>query len=377
MSMLEHIHDAIPHLSEALSEFVTGDHVLDWFRTVADTPAPSQTSSALRGRAIQESLASTGSLPPSAYRADVFSTGSDMITHGTGGTRFVAHLDEISYVTAGPRDDDGWPLIAYCYHLADGPRPARVIRWSDDRDYHVADEGLVVGTEASLRYRSSADFALQSGDRIALWSPVELETGTTRLTGAIDNAAGVAASLAAAETLARADIPFSLLLPDEEEGPAGCSSSTISRGAARTFPHVDPAPLTVVVDTQGLGADDLAATDDHRRAFGATLAEYSSQTRGGVTPPPLYSGLTALSRELTAEGTPFRPTTGYVPRSDDAMAQLFTRDIALVGYPGINRHFDHGLPATNLDDLVSLGRTLVFAAAASHLGLLPGVRARA
>ncbi len=265
--------------------------------------------------------------------------------------------------------------MAYCYHLADGPRPARVIRWTDERGYHVADEGLVVGTEARLSYRSGADFSLRSGDRVALWSPVELEAGTTRLTGSIDNAAGVAAGLAAAEALVAAGVPFSLLLPDEEEGPSGCSSSTISRGAARTFPHLAPAPLTVVVDTQGLGTVDLAATDDHRQPFGATFAEYSSQTRGGVTPPPLYAGMTTLSQELTAEGTPLRAASGYVPRSDDAMAQLFTRNICLIGYPGINRHFDHGLPATNLDDLIALARTLAFTAAASHLGLLPGVRA--
>lgn len=374
MSMLEQIHDAVPDLAKALTELVTDEHVLDWFRTVADTPGPSQTASALRGRAIQKAFASADTLPVGAYQADVFDTGSDLITHRGGGARFVAHLDEISYLTAGMRDDDGWPLIAYCYHLADGPRPARVIRWSEDRGYHVADEGRVLGTEARLSYRSNDDFSLQSGDRITLWSAVELETATTRVTGAIDNAAGVAAGLAAAEALVAADVPFSLLLPDEEEGPAGCSSSTISRGAARTFPHLDPAPLTVVVDTQGLGTGDLAATDDHRRPFGATFAEYSSQTRGGVTPPPLYAGMTALSRELTAEGTPLRAASGYVPRSDDAMAQLFTRNICLVGYPGINRHFDHGLPATNLDDLVALARTLAFTAAASHLGLLPGVR---
>lgn len=371
MTILDRIHDELPDLEWNLTELATQSRLLDWFRVIGDTPAPSQTAGALRGTAIRSALADNGTLVRGRYDTDLAGSGCEYVQHGVDGARLVAHLDEISYVYAGPRSDEGWPLLAYCYHLADGPRRARVVRWGREGGYNVVDEGQVVGTSDQLHYRSDHELELQPGDRVALWSPVAADEGSTRVTGAIDNAAGVAACVVAAEILDASDIPFSLLLPDEEEGPAGCSSVTISRGSARVYPHLEPAPLTLVVDTQGLSDDDLSVTDGHRHPYGATLSEYSSQTRGGVTPPPLYAALRELADALTDAGHPVRPATGYVPRSDDAVTQLYTRQIGLLGYPGINRHFDQGLPATNLQDLVSLARALAVTSAASHLRLLP------
>jgi hypothetical protein len=371
MTTLDRIYDELPDLERNLTELATESRLLEWFRVIGDTPAPSQTAGALRGAAIRSALATNGTLARGRYDSDVAGSGCEYVQHGVDGARLVAHLDEISYVYAGPRSDEGWPLLAYCYHLADGPRRARVVRWAPDHGYNVVDEGQVVGTSERLHYRSDAGLDLQPGDRVALWSPVSADEGSTRVTGAIDNAAGVAACVVAAEVLDASDVPYSLLLPDEEEGPSGCSSTTISRGAARVYPHLEQAPLTLIVDTQGLSDHDLSITDGHRHPYGATLSEYSSQTRGGVTPPPLYAGLRELADALTNAGAPVRPATGYVPRSDDAVAQLYTRHIGLLGYPGINRHFDQGLPATNLLDLVSLARALAVTSAAAHLRLLP------
>jgi hypothetical protein len=38
---------------------------------------------------------------------------------------------------------------------------------------------------------------------------------------------------------------------------------------------------------------------------------------------------------------------------------LQSNRLVVLGYPGINRHFDQGLPTVNLHDLVNLARALV------------------
>ncbi len=368
---LDQIHAKLPELQVTLDELVAPELVLDWFQALADTPAPSQTASCTRGLVVAKRLRERGVLEPARYESDYRGTGSDLLVNGDGGARIVAHLDEISYVSAGTAGDDGWPLAAFCYSLADGPRAARVVRWHPVEGYRIVDEGTVDGTSERPYYRSNADAGLTPGDRVCLHSPAELELGSGRLTGSIDNAAGVAAALVASEVLARHDVPFSLVLTDEEEGPAGLGSLTMSIGAMRVFPVLPEAPLTIVTDTHVLGEQGLAATDGLRQSWGASLTESSSMTRGGVTPPHLYAALRALAAELTGAGIPIRDAEGYVPRSDDVAAQLFTRDLCLLGYPGVNRHFDQGLPATNLNDLCTLARALVFTAAAAWLGALP------
>jgi len=373
---LDQIYATLPGLHATLDELIAPDLMFDWFQALSDTPAPSQTASCTRGLVVARRLRERGVLDPARYERDYLGTGSDLLVNGNGGARIVAHLDEISYISAGAAGDDGWPLAAFCYSLADGPRAARVVRWQPVEGYRVVDEGIVDGTGDRLFYRSNADAGLKPGDRVCLHSPAQLEPGGGRLTGSIDNAAGVAAALVASEVLTRHNVPFSLVLTDEEEGPAGLGSITMSIGAMRVFPVLPEAALTIVIDTHVLGEQGLAATDGLRQSWGASLAETSSMTRGGVTPPHLYAALRALAAELTAAGTPVRDAEGYVPRSDDAAAQLFTRDLCLLGYPGMNRHFDRGLPATNLNDMCNLATALVFTAAAAWLGALPTGRHR-
>ena len=367
---LDQIAVELPGLRATLDELATPDLLFAWFRAVADTPAPSQTASRTRGLVVEQRLRDRGVLGLARYESDYQGTGSDLLVNGKGGARIIAHLDEISYLAAGVADEDGWPLTAFCYSLADGPRAARVIRWLDEA-YRVVDEGVVDGAGDRLRYRSNVGADLSPGDRVCLYSPAQIHSGGMRLTGSMDNAAGVAAALVAGEVLTRHNVPFSLVLPDEEEGPAGHGSMTMSIGAMRVFPVLPEAALTIVIDAHVLSEQGLAATDGHRRSWGASLAESSSMARGGVTPPPLYAALRALAAELTAAGMPVRESEGYVPRSDDVAAQLFTRDLCLLGYPCANRHFDHGLPATNLNDLCALAAVLVVTAAAAWLGALP------
>lgn len=366
--LLHRADDAYPALSAEIELLATPERILDTLRRVGDVAAPSQTTSHTRGPVVSGLLADRGVLSAATYDRDFRGTGTDLVRSGDGGARLVAHLDEISYVLAGPADDGHWPLYAYCYHLADGPRGARVVRWCGE-GYRIVSEGELLTAGGDLVYRPGDGARPEPGDRVVLHTPTRRDPDSTRVTGAIDNAAGVAAVLVACEILARCGVPFTAVLTDEEEGPSGCASTTINRGAMRVFPHLPAAPVTVVVDTQGLAADELRAADGHRQGWAACLNEYSSQTRGAVTPPHLYAPLRHLACELTSAGIPVRDNRGgYTPRSDDAAAQMFTRDVCLLGYPGVNRHFDHGMPAANLEDLRALAGALAYTAAVAAVG---------
>lgn len=343
------------------------ERVLEVLRVVADTAGPSQTASDTRGVAIHALLEGRGNLGEEAlYERNLAGTGCDVLRVGTGaGIRIVAHLDEISYLLAGHEDTDGWPLAPFCYHLAEGPREAAVLRHRPQQGYQIVSTGTLDGPPDRVRYRSLDGDELHPGDRIILRSAIEADLGTGRVTGSLDNAAGVSAALLAAEACQKLGVPVTVVLTDEEEGPAGASSQTIARGAARLAPVLEPTTLTVVVDVHGLPPTVNAEVGDHRVPFGASLAEYSSGGRGAVTPPPLFHQI----RELLdhPDSSQLRVTTnlgGHVPRSDDVIATLASPAVCLLGYPGSDRHFDQGLPATNLQDLVDLTRALTMLAAA-------------
>lgn len=366
-----------PSFLNTLEEIVTTDRIIETLMLIADTPAPSQTASATRGRVIEELARHRGLLASGGqYVPDAFGSGGDLLEAGTGGVRFITHIDEISYVLAGASSDGRWPLVAYCYHLADGKRPAAVIRHSDVDGYQIFSKGVVDEFESQLFYQTEDRVLLEGGDRIILRSPVAVDQNSGRVTGSLDNAAGVASALVAAEVLSVLGIPYSLVLPDEEEGPAGKASQTISRGSTRLLRHLSSAPLTVVTDIHGLSPRDLADTDWHQTAWGVSFPEYSSSTRGSVTPPPLYRGLRgyfgSLAQECDLRVKPNRG--GYTPRSDDVVAMMHSPMICLLGFPGSNRHFDAGLPTANVKDLAALAKALAAVGAATGANAVSGMR---
>lgn len=370
---LETILSAYPSFLTSMQQLIDGEAMEGALRDIADTPAPSQIGSMTRGAVVERLADRYGILESGAtYVSDAYDSGGDVLARGTDGLRMVAHLDEISYLLTGGPVDGRWLLRPYCYHLADGPRSAAVIRYDRDGSYRIISRGEVGNDETSqVWYRPDAEVSLRPGDRVFLPSPLEVEPHTARVTGSLDNAVGVAATLLAARLLAHLDIPFSVVLPDEEEGPAGSSSQTISRGAARLLPRLPSAPLTVVTDIHGLSDAELRRTEHHKLPWGASLAESSSGARGSVTPPPLYHQLSELLFGLEEHGIQVRPNTdGYIPRSDDVVAMLHSRNVCILGFPGMNRHFDHGKPAGNLNDFVALSRALALLGAATASGTM-------
>lgn len=351
-------------------ERITPDAVHELLALVADTPAPSGTSSLTRGLQVQRWCEKEGLLREGTrLQLDAFRTGCDLLSSAGGGLRMLAHLDEISYLFEGPTEDElRWWVTPYCYHLAELPAPARAVRFGADGTWSIVSTGHVSTREGRHAFETDSPVLLAPGDRIALASDV-VRDPSGRLTGSLDNAAGVTAGLLAASVLSRFGVPFSLALTDEEEGPSGAASQTISRGASRLFRHLDDAPLTVAIDIHGVPDADAAVVDGHRRPWGASLAEFSSHGRGSVAPPQLYAGVAQLLCGLDDRGVVVRQNVGgYVPRSDDVVAMTHGNRVVILGYPGENRHFDRGLPAAHIDDLVHLARALVVLAVAVHTG---------
>lgn len=363
--VLASIEKAHPGFLEGALDAIDEDAAYKTLKTVADVPAPSQTASMTRGRVMEELLEKKGLLSDGvSYARNAFDSGCDVLERGAGGIRFVAHMDEISYIVSGGGRDGVWPLTAFCYHLADGPRRARATRYSAKSGYHVAAEGEI-RNEGGLCFLSEDGGDLQPGDRVVLNYPIERDGSGSRVTGHIDNAAGVACVLLASEILCRAGIPFSAVFTDEEEGPAGKSSQTIARGAARVYPHLGPAALDVVIDVHGLSDEELRNADSHRLSWGASLAEFSSHARGSVTPPHIYATVKDVAETLSEHDVSVRQNVGgYVSRSDDVAVMMRSARVAILGYPGINRHFDSGLAAANLTDLRDLSIALAVLGAA-------------
>lgn len=365
MTILDNLGSQYPDLAADLSR-IDAATVFSALQAIADVPAPSQLSAALRGPAVRSLLRQWD--PDLADRLEVNLFGSGAVTLSSGSNphvRLVAHLDEISYLLrSAEQTSAGWPLTAYCYHLADRPQPARVIRYDVDGGTAVVATGHIQGQEGDIHFcPDDPSVRLVPGDRITLYSAAQ-RVGDHDVTGSLDNAAGVVTVLLAARVLHEAGISYSVVLPDEEEGPAGQSSQTISRGAARALGRVEPATLTIVVDIHGLPPSHDPTTDGDER-WGASFPESSSSARGSVTPPPIYRWLTGLVPQMQTWGIRVRPNVGgYVPRSDDVVAMLHSNAVAILGYPGVNRHFDHGLPTANLEDLADLSKALAFIGAA-------------
>lgn len=350
-----------PSLIDEINSRVTPEALLTVLRSIADTPAPSGASSLTRGEVVQSWFESTRLEAAGAtLQRDAFDSGCDILTSETGGISILAHLDEVSYLLREPVEPGLWRVAPYCYHLAEKPAPARIVRFAPDGTWRLLCDAQISLKDGHHLVAFPVDVELKPGDRVVLASPLAHDENTGRVTGSLDNAAGVAAALLASEAMLGCGIPFSTYLTDEEEGPSGAASQTISRGAARLLRRRAPAALTVAVDIHGLGKADLERNQNYRLPWGASLAEYSSGGKGSVARPDIYASLMQALEPLASRGVRVRANIGgHVPRSDDVVAMLHSNRVVILGYPGENRHFDRGLPAVNLQDLVDLARALV------------------
>lgn len=387
MTGLDGLDRTLAGLHGAVERHVTRARVRRYLSALVDTPAPSTFAGPMRVPVLRRLLAEDGALAtPTQLIGDFCQTGSPVILTGASAAAkplwLFAHLDTISYLVQ-PFDGARYPLVPFCVHLVrDGTRPAQAHRFDLARNalVRIAD-GRIESEAGRPSFRPDAGAPpLRPGDRVTLSSCYREDADTGIFTGAMDNAGGVAALAVAAPVLAEAGIDAMLAFPDEEEGPVAPGNHMIGRGSSRIVSLLPAPELAIVADVQQAGGDPDADTrggveNSARLGGGALLAEFSSVARGAVTPPDLYALAHHTAGRLAGLGVLIQESNNaYSSRSDDVSLMLKTPNIVQLGFPGFNRHHDHGEPRAHLDDVVHLAKALVYMAA---LGPLMAERRRA
>jgi putative aminopeptidase FrvX len=366
--VLEDLRSKLKALQPAVDRHITRERLVRYLKAIADTPAPSTAASAIRGPVLRELLRQDGALDARLTLDTNFANtaGTVILTGDRLADKplwYFAHLDTISYLVR-PVEGERYPLIPFCYHLiTDGLREARCYR------FDIATARYVVAAEGQLESQSGEPFfrpadpatPIMPGDRVVLATRSAPESDGN-WTGHFDNAGGVAALAVAAPVLAAAGFEAMLAFPDEEEGPTGSGNQIIGRGGSRIIDRLAPPDLAVVVDMQQAeyGPKSEAGV---RLGRGAVLSEFSSLARGAVTPPHLLAIARELVRLLDDRGVKVQEAfNSYTSRSDDVSVMLKTPNILLLGFPGLDRHFDTRLPTANPDDIVELSKALVYMA---------------
>lgn len=369
--LLSRLQADVERLRPTVDAYITGERMARYLKAIADTPAPSTAASAMRAPVLRELLEADHALGARlALDVNYANTSSTVILTGAdSGAKplwYFAHLDTISYL-AGPPGGERQPLIPFCYHLTEeGRRDALCYRFDLQSGRYVASEGFLESEQGKPYFRpADPSFRLGSGDRVV---PVASSApgADGHWTGHFDNAGGVAALAVAAPVLAEAGFDAMLAFPDEEEGPHGFGNQVIGRGGSRIIDRLPPPDLAMVADMQQAGDDTHpgdAQDSTVRLGKGAVLSEFSSLGRGAVTPPHLLGLARHLMNLIDKYGVKVQePQNSYTSRSDDVSVMLKTPNILLLGFPGLNRHFDTGLPKANLEDIVNLSKALVYTA---------------
>ncbi len=376
MTDLENLDRTLAGLQGRVERHITRARVRRYLSALVDMPAPSTFAGPMRVPVLRRLLAEDRAFTTRLHlHGDFRRTGSPVILTGANEVAkplwYFAHLDTISYLVQ-PFDGVRYPLVPFCVHLIrDGARPAQAHR------FDLACNALVPIAQGRLESDDGAasfrpvDGAppLRPGDRVTLSSCYSEDAETGQFNGSMDNAGGVAALALAAPVLAEAGIEAMLAFPDEEEGPVAPGNHMIGRGSSRIVSLLPAPDLAIVADVQQAGGDPDADTrggveNSARLGAGAVLAEFSSVARGAVTPPDLYAIAHHTAGRLASLGVLVQESNNaYSSRSDDVSVMLKTPNILQLGFPGFNRHHDHGVPRAHLDDVVHLAKALVYMAA--------------
>jgi hypothetical protein len=366
----------LPSLTRALARLsvmqplvdshITVERIRRYVASISSVASPSTAASVFRGPILRELLQETKAFENGNlhFHLNFEKTGNSVIFTGTKNIRkklwYVAHLDTVSYLIQ-PREGSRYPLVPFCHHLIqNGKRLAVAYRFVPSNfGYEIVARGCLESEDSRPFFRpESGDLNLKPGDRVVFSTSYREDRLTGDITADIDNAGGVAALLAAAPLLAAAKVEALIAFPDEEEGPPGSGNQMIGRGSSRILNLLPVPELVVVSDVQQTGGEGA------KLGGGAILSEFSSLTRGAVTPPHLYALAVEFVAALQEVGVKIQlSNNSYTSRSDDVSVMLKTPNILLLGFPGFNRHFDLGEPTANIYDLVNLAKSMVYFAA--------------
>ena len=351
-----------PDLWDRMAAIAQPERYFDLFRQLSDNYSPTLTVSRVQGELVAGLLAAEADAGQLSVDKNLRRSGSIGIRLGTAPAPiwFSAHGDICSYLT-GARDEKGYPLIPFCMPRADaGSRLAVALAApAGPGSLAIIGEGAMV-TEADGTVFFATEAELPLWTRVVYQSEAVWNRETDEIHGYIDNQAGSAAHLLAAQILAAYDVNVQFVINDEEEGPVDMGNQGFSRAMSRLLHRtpVDELPEIVVVsDTHQQGSFQASGAADYF-GRGALFTGVSSRARGAVTPPQLVAFNRELIQFLTDQGIGAAESPGYVGRSDDISAMQYTQNVVIVGSAGTSSHF-HRTPTARCGDLVNLTKTLV------------------
>ena len=360
-----------PHAIDTIDRLITREGYFDIFKQLSDNYSPTLTVTRVQGPLVDSIVErGQGDQQRIAVSRSLYRSGSIAVKvgHGRPALWMSAHADICGYLT-GAWDGTGYPLTPFCMHRASpGRRAAMALAAPNGAGSleHLAAGDMVTAESGDVRFECDRD-DLPLCTRVVHHQPAEWDRESDRMVGFIDNQAGSAAMLLAAQALSHFDANALFLLNDEEEGPVDKGGQGFSRAATRLLHRtpLDELPNYVVV-TDG-HEQETALKHGAPTLFGkgAAITGLSSQARGAVTPPQLLDFTRAFARELGAHGIRLVEHSSYVGRSDDISALQFTPNVSLIGYPAAYAHFDK-TPFAHVGDLVDLTKTLVLLALAAQ-----------
>lgn len=368
-SVRDALRELDPHLFERLQESITEDTLYRYLEPISNAHAPFQTARWTRGRVIEGLLDDDGLLERenvSFYR-DFQRTGNTMLALGkeerAKDVWLLAHLDMVSYLVEASVDDR-YELMPICYHLVEaGSRPAVALAYSlQAQGYETIAMGQLIssGPNDTPYFLPDEPVRLTRGTRITFHSELTWKRDTGELRGSLDDAAGAAALLVAARFLADYDVEVMLALTDEEEGKAGLGSQSICRGGARLLRYFEQPELVIASDIHEAAEMYGGEGPVHfQPGDGASFTERAAHGVGSVVPPHLYALQRQMAEEFQEVGIRLCENIGgYVSRTESVNAMLRTPNIALIGFLGVNRHFQRDVESANIKDLVDLARVV-------------------
>lgn len=356
-----------PGIMETLERIVTGEAYFSIFQQLSDNYSPTLTVSRVQGPLVEQLMAQgAGNQSRITVSRNLRGSGSIGVQVGAGKPALwmSAHADVCSYLT-GPWDGAGYPLTAFCMHrVSPGRRAAMALGapvGSGPLDRLA--EGTMVTYEGDVVRFECARDDLPLHTRVVHHLPAFWDRASGHVAGFLDNQAGSAAMLLAAQVLSHYDANALLLVNDEEEGPVDMGNQGFSRAANRLLhrtPLGEHPDYTVVTDGHGQ-EDALRRKQPGNFRRGASFTGMSSKARGAVVPPQLLAFARDLAGRLAPHGIAMHEHTGYVGRSDDISMMQFTPNVSIIGYPNAYSHFD-STPRSDMGDLLNLTKALTIIA---------------
>ena len=369
--ILDRIPSQYPAIMATLDRMVTGEAYFQIFQQLSDNYSPTLTVSRVQGPLVAQILAQgAGNQERITLDRNARNSGSITVKVGAGRPALwlSAHADICSYLT-GAWDGSGYPVTPFCSHRAtSGARAAMALAAPHGTGplERLAEGQMISYEDASVRFVCDRD-DLPMHTRVVHHLAANWDRQSDHVAGFLDNQAGSAALLLAAQVLSHYDVNVLMLLNDEEEGPVDKGNQGFSRAANRLLHRTPTDELpnyAIVIDGHGQEAQ-LRSQGATNFGKGASFTGLSSQARGAVTPPQLLDFTRDMQRWAGQHGIAMVEHPGYVGRSDDISLMQFTPNVSIIGYPSAYSHFEQ-TPQSRMSDLVSMTKVLVLMALAAQ-----------